>query len=125
MDKKFKDLKRELPQLESEHQRLKVEIDKNMKKSEALKTGLEVINGNIKEANHKIESLENENVDEDQAHQLLASKEKCEKEQQDLKERHTAINARLLDTLKKKEELESLFSKIDDLCVCLDTKDAM
>lgn len=106
-------LKSQLEEICLKIKQLSEEVDKQ-------KHSIEITIVSNRDALKKIGELNNEIVDEEEVKNLMADKQKLEKDLKDIKERDSATQVRVLEYHKKKEELTEVIEELTKLIDFLD-----
>lgn len=106
LDKKIGTYVHDLPILKNETHEITIKIKQLSQEVDNCKRATESISLSNRDALKKIESLNDELVDEEEVVNLLSDKEKVEQELNEIKEHESATHARFLESHHKKEELK-------------------
>uniref|UniRef100_A0A336LNU6 CSON015500 protein n=1 Tax=Culicoides sonorensis TaxID=179676 RepID=A0A336LNU6_CULSO len=120
MASKIESYSNEIPVLQNQVQETKSHIKTLNQEIDERKYTIEAIRASNRDALKKIEYFNDELVDEEEIKKLMSDMQKFKQELNELKERGSAMNTRLLEGHHKKEELESIISETENLIQCLD-----
>ncbi|XP_063695614.1 mRNA export factor GLE1-like [Culicoides brevitarsis] len=122
LDKKMENYVAELPVLKNDTQEITAKIKQLSAEVDKTKRATETLSLSNRDALKKIESLNDDLIDEEEVKQLLSDRKKVENELAEIKEHGSATHARFVESHHKKEDVRQVIDEAQKLIELLNVE---